>query len=105
MHISRISHTRNVCAKQAAEGVPLDDHEKWMSGGWVSEERWDGREKQLQIIVGWGRKGEGRTLAAWIMKAGQCSRGCSLVGVSCTRVLKTIRGMGLDKLCFSFPAC
>ena len=51
-------------------------HENWMSGGGyqavgevekgggcgrrgggLSEERWDGREKQLQIIVGWGRKG------------------------------------------------
>ena len=26
--------------------------------GGLSEERWDGREKKLQIIVGWGRKGE-----------------------------------------------
>ena len=33
----------DACAKQAAEGVPLDDHEKWMSGGgirqWVKQRK------------------------------------------------------------------
>ena len=27
----------DVCAKQAAEGIPLDDHEKWMSGGGIRQ--------------------------------------------------------------------
>ena len=37
-------YTRNVCAKQAAEGVPLDDHKKSMSG----------------VVSGSGRSGERR---------------------------------------------
>ena len=33
-HIGTLGNeAADVCAKQAAEGVPLDDHEKWMSGG------------------------------------------------------------------------
>ena len=72
--ISRILHTRNVCAKQLNR---LRRECPWMTTrsaclGGVSGsgrsgerrrlrgERWDGREKQLQIIVGWGGKGIGR---------------------------------------------
>ena len=33
-HIGTLGNeAADVCAKQAAESVPLDDHEKWMSGG------------------------------------------------------------------------
>ena len=56
----------DVLAKQAAERVPLDDHEKWMSGGgirqwtkWRKEEYLEGeREREEGFIkraMGWKR--------------------------------------------------
>ena len=53
-----------VCAKQAAEGVPMDDHEKWMSGGGIRQ--WTKREKKEAV------EGEGGTIGRvmrWKRKA------------------------------------
>ena len=54
----------DVCAKQAAEGVPLDDHEKWMSGGGMRQwEKWrkkesvqGGEEAVIGRAMGWRRE-------------------------------------------------
>ena len=48
----------DVLAKQAVEGVPLDDHKKWMSGGGLSGSRqgsgrgntW--RRARMQFLAG-----------------------------------------------------
>ena len=49
----------DVCAKQAAEGVPLNDHEKWMSrGGYQAM----GEARKREAVVGGGggyREGDG----------------------------------------------
>ena len=39
------NETADVLAKQAAEGIPLDDHEKWMFG-WGIRQRANGRERE-----------------------------------------------------------
>ena len=51
-----------MCAKQAAEGVPLDDHEKWMSGGgirqWTKSRKRENVEEGggIKRVMGWRRK-------------------------------------------------
>src|SRR5258706_16314354 len=54
----------DVLAKNAAEGVPLDDHEKWISGGEIVEEgekgQWDGGGRQTvgcKVEKAWGNGG------------------------------------------------
>ena len=43
----------NVLAKKATEGVPLDDHEKWMSGGGIRQwVKW--RKRECGVRRGWG---------------------------------------------------
>ena len=44
----------DVCAKKAAEGVPLDDHAKWMSGGGIRE--WAKGRKRENVEEGGGIK-------------------------------------------------
>ena len=52
----------DVLAKRAAESVPLDDHEKWMSGGGIRQ--WARRRKteyveegaDIRRVMGWSRK-------------------------------------------------
>ena len=52
----------DVCAKQAAEGVPPDDHDKWMSGGgirqWVKRRKRENVERDggIRRLMGWKRK-------------------------------------------------
>ena len=45
------------CAKQAAESVPLDDHEKWMSGGggirqWAKRRKKESMEGGEEAVIG-----------------------------------------------------
>ena len=52
------------CAKQAAEGVPPNDHEKWMSGGgirqWAKQRKIEGDGGDEAAVIGramkWKRK-------------------------------------------------
>ena len=48
------SEAADVLAKNAAEGVPLDDHEKWMSGGGIRQ--WAKRRKRENVEEGGGIK-------------------------------------------------
>ena len=46
----------DVCATQGAEGVPLDDHEKWMSGGgirqWAKRRKKESMEGGEEAVIG-----------------------------------------------------
>ena len=54
----------DVLAKRAAEGVPLDDHKQWMSGGaggtrqWVKRRKKEGVEEEKRGLS--GGRGDGR---------------------------------------------
>ena len=57
----------DMCAKQAAEGVPLDDHEKWMSGGGIRQ--W-AKQRKRRYLEGEGNEDAviGRAMG-WRQKA------------------------------------
>ena len=56
------NETADVLAKQAAEGVSPDDHEKWMSGGgirqWAKQRKREIVEEEagMRRVMGWKRK-------------------------------------------------
>ena len=47
----------DVLAKQAAEGVPPDDHDKWMSGGGIRQ--WAKRRNKRNVEEGGGIRSDG----------------------------------------------
>ena len=63
-HGHRRNEVANVLAKNAAEGVPPDDHDRWMSGGgirqWTKQRKRDYLEEGGNAVsgraMGWRRK-------------------------------------------------
>ena len=58
----------DVLAKKVAEGVPRDEHEKWMSGGGIRQ--W-ARRRKIEYLEGEGEGGEAviRRAMGWRRKA------------------------------------
>ena len=55
----------DVLANQAAEGVPLDDHDKWMTAGGASGSEWEKRRRRENVE----EEGDMKRVMRWKRKA------------------------------------